>query len=536
MILRPYQQSAYNDIIAILESGGKSVMYQLLTGGGKTALVSHIIKHSLIRKKRVFFVCDREELIEQSHKTFQKLSMWGGIIKAGYPIQTKFLLQVCSIQTLINRPNLPVPALIIFDEAHGSQPDNSYGLILRRYPKARLIGLTATPTRMSGHGFTDMYEKLILGPKYQEMVDGGYLSPVKHMVCSVPDLSEVNINSTGEYNEEEAYQAMATAPYVESYMENTIGDKSLITFAINIKHSKLIEKKYNDASLEMVHLDANTNEYDRKRIISRLKKGDLKRICNVGILTKGFDYPELECIQLARPTKSLSLYLQMIGRVYRVAPGKSHGLILDNAGCGFEHGPPWMDHDWTMHFTGFKKKRRTKVQDMIEIVEFEYEDGDGHRRKTELPNEVEGMKLIDIKTIIKKKYVNVLSLKEFDNKLFMFTAMKKKGKKIKSPGYAATKAYMDFCRKKHYHIDENAWQYIKNKVCIEPDKSIQGANMLLFELENKSNGMDPNLKRLKVDQIKKDLSKFKLIKTNIRWIEGLEKKYSKEHSKMNFKQ
>lgn len=535
MNARPYQQEAIKDMISLIESGCPSIMRQLITGGGKTWEASNVIRHFMIRGLRVWFVADRAELIDQAHEALKKVKIFSGIIKADRKVNENLACQVCSIQTIINRHNLTPPDLIIFDEAHGVQADNSYGTIIKRYPKAQIIGLTATPTRMSGRGFADIFDKLLLGPKFDEMIEKGYLSPLEYMVCSNPDLSHVQLNSMGEYEEEQLFEAMKVAPLVPSYLEHA-ADKSLMTFAINVKHSKLIESQYNEAGIEMVHVDGNTNKYDRDNVIKRFKSGKIKRICNVGLYTKGFDFPGLECIQLARSTKSLALYLQMIGRVTRKAEGKEFGIVLDNASCHAEGWLPWMDFDWNRHFVGYKKKRRTKIEDEIEMIEFEVEDNEGNRKRTTIPSETEGLKLVNIKTITKDKTYNILSLKEFDNTLSKFINIKH----IKYPGYTATKNYIDFCRRKHFAIDEAAWDYIYNKLTIEPKDHIKQGEDYIFEVEGKRNdAKDKDTKdfyQAKIDDVKKRMKKVYRKDTRASMIDSLKKKYMEAESKMNFKQ
>lgn len=484
--LRPYQAKGEAEIFQAWREGNQNVMYQLVTGGGKTVLFVDIIKKFLLAKKRVILLAHREELINQAWEHLYKNSIMAGIVKADTKPNYSLPCQVASIQTCSRRKVLPAADVVIFDEAHHCQDDNSYGnLLLDHYPRAYGLGVTATPYRLGGKGFTKMFNKLITGPTFKELVDSGYLTPLRYFVASIPDLSKVKIRG-GDYDEEQAEEVMRLAPLVESYFEHCSGMRGVV-FAVNVHHSNIVVNQYNNAGVRAAHLDAKTHPETRKAILKSFKEGTIRIISNVGIITEGFDFPDMEFVQLARPTKSLSLFLQMVGRVTRTdynaikdatddevrrylvsQSRKPFGFVLDNAGLYQEHGLPDVDRDWSSYFIGYDKKKK-KLEGSIEMIEFVAEDEDGRRVRTKNPLEVEGMKLIEVNKTIREKIVNLTSLKEFDRLYETFKNIANKpDSKMNKPGFVAYAEYKKFCGKNNLLMSQEVWDYLIKRLSTEP--------------------------------------------------------------------
>lgn len=461
--LRPYQVKARADIYAAYSAGSRAVMLQLITGGGKTVIFVEIIKDFLKAGKRVIMVAHREELITQAWQTLYNKEIYAGVIKSGNPENFTLPCQVASIQTICRRAKLPRADLVIFDEAHHSQDDNSYGDVLtKHFPYARVLGVTATPYRLSGLGFTSIFDKLIQGPTFQELVDMGYLSPLRYFIAHNPDLSKVKVKN-GDFVIEELHKAMGMAPLVKSYHEHCDGMAGLV-FAVNIPHSQEIVRQYLAAGIPGAHVDANTPADERKKLFQLLRDKKIKILSNVGIATEGTDIPTIDFVQLARPTKSLSLFCQMIGRVTRVSPGKEFGFVLDNGGLYLEHGMPDQAFDWQSHFVGRPKGKKKKVEEMIEIIELVAEDEDGERVISRKPEEVEGLKLIEVRHLPKDRIVNMKSLKEFDKHHAMFQNMKN----IPKPGQTAFFKYQDLCKRNSWMMNKEVWDYLIEKLVNDP--------------------------------------------------------------------
>lgn len=484
--LRPYQVKAETDIFNHWKAGKRSIMFQLVTGGGKTVLFVSIIKKFIRAGKRVVLVAHREELIRQAWDMLYRHEILAGIIKSGVPENFGLPCQVASIQTICRRSKLPKADLIIFDEAHHSQDDNSYGdVLLRHWPYARVLGVTATPYRLGGKGFTSLFDTLVLGPPFKELTQAGYLCPFKYYVSYNPDLSRAKVKG-GDYVIEDIDQAMKLAPIVDSYLEHCRG-MSGICFAVNIDHSNRLVRQYIEAGIPAAHVDAETPLDTRRKLFQDLRDKKIQVLINVGIATEGTDIPTIDFVQLARPTKSLSLFLQMVGRVTRPlwsaikdaqddeeraalisTSDKPHGIVLDNAGLYLEHGLPDQVFDWPLHFQGMASlRKKKKVEDTIQIIEFVAEDEDGGRLISRIPKEVEGLKLIEVNYIDRQKIVNLTSLKEFDRNLAIFTRLPK----INKVGFVAYRNYADYCRKNSLMMSEEVWAYLDKKLVQEPGEN-----------------------------------------------------------------
>lgn len=447
MKLRPYQQQGFEDIISSFDESDSPVMFVLATGGGKTVTFVHIIKHYLEQGSRVMLIAHREELITQSHITLQRNKIQAGIIKAEYPQRFEFPTQVCSIQTLNRRAQMPHTDLIIIDEAHHVSKNNTYGKLLEQHPNAKVLMVTATPYRLDGKGFLnvqgDKQTNLIVNRTTKQLIEDGWLVPFKYYIASLPDLDKVKV-VRGDYDEEEAYEAMKLVPVVQSYIKHVNGLKG-ICYAVNVKHSKDICRQFQDSGIGAEHLDANTPKEERQRILQSFRAGDVKVVVNVGILTEGADFPDCQFILMARPTKSLSMFLQMVGRVTRTsintniypdaesrraaiyASDKPYGIVLDCAKCWKENGFPDDDIDWVPHFLG-KKEKKVKDLGMIDIYVIE-DPETGEVKRTKNIKETEGSILIEVtqelrKTLSQKNYIS-----EFNRLYYLAKRLKHVNKK-----------------------------------------------------------------------------------------------------------
>jgi superfamily II DNA or RNA helicase len=478
--LRDYQVKGVNDIFTQWKAGKKSVMFQLVTGGGKTVLFVDIIKKFIRAGKRVILIAHREELISQAWQTLYKNEILAGIIKSGTPENFHLPCQVASIQTICRRNRLPKADIVIIDECHHVLDDNSYGdVLLRHFPYAYVLGVTATPYRLGGRGFTKTFDVLVEGPPFTYLSERGYLCPFKYYVSYNPDLSKVKVQR-GDYGIDDLEKAMELAPIVDSYLENCKG-MSGISFAVNIEHSQKIVRQYLNAGIPAAHVDANTDIETRRNLFQQLRDKKILVLVNVGIATEGTDIPNIDFTQLCRPTKSLSMFLQMVGRGTRplwdaiknarsdeerrlliATSAKPESIVLDNAGLYLEHGMPDQPFDWQAYFIGREKKKKPGI---IEIIEFVAEKADGSRGVFKLPEEIEGLKLIEINHLEKQKVINLTSLKEFDKK---FEILKRLPKITRGVGFIALRDYIDFCRKNSILMNDTVWNYLKKRLVDEP--------------------------------------------------------------------
>jgi len=391
--LRPYQKEGIRRIFEAWDPTRlnlKNVLFQMPTGTGKTTVFSEIVRKAKQKNKTVLIVVHRLELVKQISDRLTEFNVNVGIISAKHKPNPDHDIQVASIQTLSRRVYPPAD-IVIIDECHHSKAD-TYKKLWKIYPKARFLGVTATPARINGEGFNDLYEILVPLEKLSYFFENGYLVCMKHLVCSIPDLSKVK-QRMRDYDIEMLHNVMLNnslmANLVESYNKFAKGKKTIV-FAVDILHSKEIVNRYRNAGISAAHVDATTNDNERKDILNKFKSGEIIVLSNVDIVSEGFDVPDCEVVQLARPTKSLVLYLQQVGRCMRPSKGKECGLILDNAGLWLEHGLSYIDREWSLE--GIEKQRKTDPK----LNEFAFIDEEGVIRKINKPEEAEGLELIEL--------------------------------------------------------------------------------------------------------------------------------------------
>jgi superfamily II DNA or RNA helicase len=497
-MLRDYQERSELEIYKAWETF-RRVMFQLPTGGGKTIIVTNITRKYFAEGARVLFMAHREELISQAWATFNRHNLFAGIIKADVKPNYSLPIQIGSVQTVARRAKLPPADVVIIDEAHHALDDNSYGKICKEhFPNAKVLGVTATPYRLNGRGFRSMFDTLVESVQISDLVAGGWLVPIRYFIAFNPDLSRVRMNA-GDYNIEDAAGVMGHAPIVKSYLEHCQG-KSGMVFAVSVEHSNKIVSDYLAAGISAAHIDANTPDPIRRKILNDFKAKIIKIVSNVGIATEGFDMPNMDFVQLARPTKSLGLFLQMIGRGTRVdndvikglfsaderrlviaASSKPHCIILDNAGLFKEHGLPDAHHDWSYHFKGYlRQKKKSQLEDIIEIIEFVAEDENGRRVRSEVPEEIEGLTLVEINKTIKSAHRDALSIesaiRELNDADHLARHLKDEhgAPRVKKIGFFVFDKFMNYCRKEKLLVRDEIWEILLRRLYTEPHEKELG--------------------------------------------------------------
>lgn len=354
-MLRDYQQSLFNKIISNFSSGIQSQMLVLPTGGGKTVLFSAIAKTYTDAGKSIMMVCHRQELIDQgANKLRQVTGVFPGIIKAGYKYEPS-QVQVASIQSLKSEKRIKPPVdLLIIDEAHHASA-STYAAIIDHYKKqgTHILGVTATPSRCDGEGFDHLFQTMVEETTVRSLIAEGYLSKYSIYAAFV---RYQGIKFGKDYTQkdlDEVAKALQPEDLVKEYLKHN--GKKAVVFACNVAHSKAIAQAYIDAGITAEHIDGNTPDKERSAILDRFRKGETGIITNCGILTEGFDCPDIELVQLARPTTSVSLYLQMVGRALRPSPGKEKAVIIDHTSNWKSHGLPDTPREWTLKAKGENK-------------------------------------------------------------------------------------------------------------------------------------------------------------------------------------
>ena len=341
--LRKYQKELVESIFASWKNGSRRVLAVLPTAGGKTVIFSVIARMFLEQGEGVLVVAHRKELILQAKEKLEQVSgLEAGLIKAGYPVHPDRDIQIASIQSISRRKRYPEVGLVIIDEAHHT-PAHSYRVLLEKYPNAYILGMTATPLRIDGHGFQYIFDELVVGASVAELIEQGYLSKFK-LFASKPINTGGVRKVAGDFNQSQLEEmAMAVVGDVYPAWEKHALGLQTIIFASGISHSHAITRSFRENNIAIAHIDGTTPDREREDIIERFAKRELKAISNVGVFTEGFDAPGIEAVQCVRPTCSPGLWRQMIGRGLRIFEGKEHCVIIDHSQNHFNHGLP--DHE-----------------------------------------------------------------------------------------------------------------------------------------------------------------------------------------------
>jgi len=351
-MLRDYQLEAIQRLREKFKSGKKSLLLVSPTGSGKTVIASEMVRLATARGNHVLFLAHRQELVLQAVSRLQANDVAAGIIMAGHKPQSQ-PVQVASVQTLVRR-NKPRADLIIIDEAHHATA-GSYKKYIENYADAAIIGLTATPFRLDGGGLGDLFADSVRVATIEDLTARGYLVPVRYWAHNTPDMRGIK-KARGDFDLSEFKTSLLGDP-IKSYL--SVGeDARAIAFCINVEHSKQLALQFNMAGIPAESLDANTPNAERLQSLADFTAGKVKILTNCGILGEGYDCPKAEVVIMARPTLSLGLYLQQIGRALRTADGKTEARIIDHAGNVQRHGfISDVEADLT---AGIKKKKQDK--------------------------------------------------------------------------------------------------------------------------------------------------------------------------------
>lgn len=340
--LRPYQSAALDNLRTALARKKRLVLLYSPTGSGKTEMGMAMIRSAVSKGKRVAFIANRVELIVQASRRFMAAGIPHGILQGQNTTALDSQVLICSIQTVAKR-GLPLVDLIVVDEAHGCAGSEAYrDLLLRERNLVPVIGLSATPfTR----GLGKIFEEIVPAATIRELIEQGYLVDVDVYAPSEPDLSGVKVVA-GDYQQSQLGEAVDKPSLIGdivSHWFKLARGKQTVCFATNIPHSLHIVEQFRAAGVTAEHIDCYTSEEDRAAILGRVARGETTVISNVAILAEGWDCPAVEVMILARPTRSLARFIQMVGRVLRPADGKERALLLDHSGSTAELGYPTDD-------------------------------------------------------------------------------------------------------------------------------------------------------------------------------------------------
>lgn len=360
MELRDYQIKAINDVHSAWAHGFKRPCVVMPCGAGKSITVADMAKRTTDNKKRVLFLVHRQELCEQIYNTF-----------LSYGVDMT-LCEIGMVQTISRRlDRMLAPSLIITDENHHCLAA-SYRKIYDHWSNVCCIGVTATPIRLNGSGLGEVNDCLIIGPTVRELIERNCLSDFDYYAPPVADLSGLKTKRTGDFDPDEIEKALNKpqiyGDVIEYYHELAEG-RQAVCYCATISHSKAMAAEFRSKGISAEHIDGDTPKAERKEIIRKFRDGELTILCNVDLISEGFDVPDCSAVILMRPTKSLTLYIQQAMRCMRYKPYK-RAVIIDHVGNVHRFGLPDQDIEWSLSPKRSPKKTgKSKTDEDFNIVQ-----------------------------------------------------------------------------------------------------------------------------------------------------------------------
>jgi superfamily II DNA or RNA helicase len=351
LILRHYQQQAITDLRGAYRDGARAPLLVLPTGGGKTIVMAEIMRSLAARGRSALVLVHRRELVAQTSRKLDLAGVDHGIIAAGTQ-PSAAPIQVASVQTLVRRlGSIAVPPdLVLLDEAHHATA-GSWARVLGHWPGALRLGVTATPVRLDGRGLSAVFDRLVLGPSVADLIYTGHLCPAK--IYAPPQRADLSAlrKRAGDYATDQAADALdrptVTGDTIEHYQRLASGKRAIV-FCCNVQHAEHVAAQFCGNGIAAATLLGSSQPEQRDRLVQQFAAGQLQVLVTVDVVSEGFDCPAAEVAILLRPTASLGLYLQQVGRVLRPAEGKPYAVILDHVGNVHRHGFPDDPRDWSL--------------------------------------------------------------------------------------------------------------------------------------------------------------------------------------------
>jgi superfamily II DNA or RNA helicase len=381
-VLRDYQIAQLDAIAHAIHSGHRRIITQLPTGAGKTHEISGAVAAACHAGLRVLILATRTRLVRQLHERLDAFGVAHGVVAAELPrlLDHFQLVQVASADTLYrrcvvdDRMSIPAAELVIFDEAHLAAADSRLKL-LQQYPGALLLGFTATPARKSGRSLSAIFDHLILGPSIPSLIAAGML--VRMRTFSVPvmterQLAELPSDTSNDYQANAAAELMSRPKLIGDVLDNWLriaNGKRTLLFACTKAHGAQLVEQFLRAGIAAELLTDQDDDDAREKAVARLEMGQTTVIVNCFLMSYGVDIPSVECIVLARPTRSVVLYLQMVGRGMRPALGKDYCILIDHGRVVEKLGLPTVDFGWSLDDRRNVNREAREAQARIPVSE-----------------------------------------------------------------------------------------------------------------------------------------------------------------------
>lgn len=376
--LRDYQEQAVQNIRQSYIRNKRAPLLVLPTGGGKTVVFSYIAATTAARAKRVLILVHRVELLRQTSAALQRAGVRHGLVNPQYTPDIMAPVQVASVQTIIKRLHyFSHFDLIIVDEAHHALA-NTWKKIIDHYPMARILGVTATPCRADGTGLGveagGVFDDLILGPQVPELIERGFLvKPIIYAPAQRLDLSGLRTRM-GDY-EKDALAALMDKPTITgdavAHYQRLCPGTPAVAFCVSVNHAMHVAEEFRKAGYRAYHADGSLDDDVRKRILNGLGNGTVDVVTSCDLISEGTDIPAIGAAILLRPTQSLGLYLQQVGRALRPCAGKDRAVILDHVGNVLTHGLPDELREWSLEGERRKPKKKGEQEKNIPVKQCE---------------------------------------------------------------------------------------------------------------------------------------------------------------------
>ena len=371
---REYQLKAIEDIKAAYKKGYKRVLLVMPTGSGKTFTFSHMAKMAFDRGRNIIATGHKKTIFNQISNSFTKFGIPHGLIKGNIKNDLSQKAQVCSVQTIavrLAKGTLGLDAdLVIMDEAHHAAADQ-WAFLFDHFKDAYFLGVTATPCRLDGRGLGDFFEHMVLGPSVLDLVELGLFKvPVVYQPETLLDLTNIS-TSMGDFNTKELERAVnrstITGNVIAEYKAKAEG-RPAVAFCISVEHCKQVAWEFEQAGYSATWVASSLSEAEIEKRLKALEDGTIDLVCSCNLISEGTDISAIGCVIQLRPTHSLSLYLQMVGRA-RSGKGKPAPIILDHVGNFQRHGHPAQNREWSLSMTKKKVRKGNTEEADIKVSE-----------------------------------------------------------------------------------------------------------------------------------------------------------------------
>ena len=343
--LRPYQKNALSQVRNSWGSGRRAPLLVMPTGAGKTTVLAHLLKSS---PKPVLFLCPWRQLVFQALDRFEKNGLSASALMGKKREPTP--IHVTTIATAARR-DLGQYSLIVIDEAHRALASQCQS-ILKQFPSAKVLGLTATPVRMDGKALGSTFDDLLEPVSVQGLIDLGFLVPPKVFAPQEVNFAGLRYDSRKrDFSSKSVGEVFGKPRLLGDALEHYrrfCWKQPAFVYTANKEHAEHVKGVFEAGGVSCGYIDGATSQTARMEELAKLDTGESNVIINIGCLTEGVDYPPLRAMILLRPTLSTGLHLQIVGRGLRPHPGKSHCVVLDHAGNFLRHGFPQQDRKWSL--------------------------------------------------------------------------------------------------------------------------------------------------------------------------------------------